>query len=270
LKRRRGRPVVLIILLVIAASLFFGQVLGSFYLGNISRGSAGENGLEGITPSWREGTKKKKVLRLNQFDYYSVQAGAFSSRETALLLGNSLARKGLPAVIAGQSPCRVLVGFLNNREKLLGLAESITVDGSKAAVVQGQVNSVSFKFTAGDKEAEEDIAPFLGRLSTCLHKGLLLYSNVDIEGENMKEHRPRFGLLARELEELGRKGRSIAGENKQSAYSAGVLILAGRCENWAASLLKLEETWQGTQMLISQQQALALLEDYHSFMAESN
>ena len=272
-KYRYGKPLsaALALLLVLTTAVCFGQVLGKFYISNISRDGESERDTVSYLPiSSRDGAGKIKVLRLNRFEYYSIQAGAFTEQRQAVLLGKSLGEKGLPAVVGGVSPHVVLVGFTNNQEKLLPLAERITVNNAGAVVVKGEVNAVSFKFEEKDTVASSVIAPFLGDVSIALNKGLLLYSGVTTADEVIKGVRPKFAELAREVAELAGRGRDIAAQGKDSPYAQDVLKLAQRCSDWAASISELDKDFQDIRLLVSQQMALALVEDYHRFLAGTN
>lgn len=253
----RAITVIFIICIVLAVSLLFGQVLGGFYLGNIGKTVPDEVG----------DIPKRMVLRLTKTPYYSIQAGVFSERKKALLLGEVLAEKGLPAVITRDF--RVLIGFLNNQGKMQSLAKSITIDGQNPVIVRGEINAVSFKFPAGDNHAAEEIAPFLGRLSLCLQKGLMLYSSTAIEDKSFQGLKPKFLQLAGELEGVAETGRFLA-EKGDASYAPGLLVLSQFCKNWAQSIRELEEKWQDSALMISQQQGLALLHEYHHFMEATN
>lgn len=273
LKRQYRKPLSLVLglLLVLTASIWFGQVLGKYYIGNMARDEVGKTTSFPYLPvSSREGAGKKKVLRLNKFDYYTIRAGTFSGQEQAVLLGKNLAEKGLPSLVTGSPPYQVLIGFTSNGEKLAPLAASILVDGEEAVVVKGEVNAVSFKFEETDTVAANTVAPYLGEISISLNKGLLLYKGISASDEVLTALRPKFTELARELEGLAGRGRQIAAREKDSPYSRDMLNLAGRCADWARSLTELEAGFQDNRLLASQQKGLALLEDYHRFLGENN
>ena len=250
---------------VIAASIVLGQVIGGFYLVNLSKN---ETVVLEIKNS--EQDSKKKILRLKKFPFYTVQMAAFNSKEEAVSLGRKLAEKGLPALITGESPHKVWLGFVNNQEKLLALADSILVNNQKSIVVKGEVNSVAFKFTAGDTFAEKEIAPFLGRISICLEKGLLLYGSPSIRDYSESDYKDKFSLLAGELKEVSAMGLNIARQEGASGVADGILVLTERCRDWAKSLDELNNQWQVQKLILSQQQALALMEDFHRFLGNSN
>lgn len=265
LKSCRNRPakfmtIILVLLFILVVSLSFGQVLGNYYYEQIASTKQ---------VSYDVQNAAKKVLRLNKATYYSLLAAEFTKREAAVQLGNTLAEKGLPAIVTGGSPYRVLLGFFNNRESLISLTGSLKIDGQTPTIIAGEINSVSFKFLKEDQLAEKEVAPFLGQLSTCLHKGLLLYSSIDIEDQKLKEMKPKFLVLAGELEETADRGRLIA-QKEESAYTQGLTTLAERCAKWAESLRNLEKNWAVLPLLVSQQHALALLEDFHRFMENTN
>lgn len=272
-RHRPGKILTFIIMLsfILLLSLLFGHVLGSFYLENITNEDYELTESKINKPDHKTGVNAKtKVLRLNKIPYYTIQAGVFTKKESALSLGNILAEKGLPAIIMEDDSYYVMVGFLNNWDKLSVLADSITIDGQKPIVLKKEINKISFKFITGDTFAETDIAPFLGDISTSLHKGLLLYTDINFEEKTFSEVVSKFVILADELGSLALTGNELADKSKELGYSEGLMILAKRCGNWAESLKKIKSSDQGLQVLISQQQALALLEDYHRFIAITN
>ena len=251
---------------VIAASIVLGQVIGGFYLVNLSKDKTATV----LETKNSEQDSKKKILRLKKFPFYTVQVAAFNRKEEAVSLGRKLAEKGLPALITGESPHKVWLGFVNNQEKLLDLADSILVNNQKSIVVKGEVNSVAFKFAAGDTFAEKEIAPFLGRISSCLEKGLLLYCSPSIKDYSESDYKEKFFLLAGELKEISAMGLNIARQERASGAADGILVLTERCRDWAKSLEELNGQWQEQRLILSQQQALALMEDFHRFLGNSN
>ncbi|QNB47569.1 hypothetical protein BR63_15585 [Thermanaerosceptrum fracticalcis] len=258
----------LVVSAVVAASLVLGQVVGGFYLVNLAKDEIAT--VNPTKSAEQDSSGKKKVLRLKQFNYYTVQIAAFSQQEEALALGRKLAEKSLPVVITGEPPYKVCLGFVNNQEKLLTLANSIQVNGQKSIVVKGEVNSIAFKFAAEDTFAEKEIAPFLGRVSICLEKGLLLYGSTDIKDYPESDFKGKFSLLVGELYEVSTMGLNIARQEKARETTKGILILTERCRDWAKSLEVLNGQWQEKNLILSQQQALALVEDYYRFLGNSN
>ncbi|MDX9872222.1 MAG: SPOR domain-containing protein [Clostridia bacterium] len=251
------------------AALFFGQVLGGYYLGYLEKGA---EGLPGTAPQQTKVSAGviTKVLRLTPATYYTVLAGSFPEREAALQLGYALADQGVPAVITEETNYLVLIGFLNNKEKLTPFADSLHIEGQKAQVIERQMNAVSFKFRADDAYAAEVVAPFLGDLNVSLQKGLLLYSALDAAEGLPEPAAAKFTVLAAELEELAQSGQAVAEREESVLYKQDLSALAKRCGSWATAI----RGWSGdprrVAMLISQQQALALLEDYHRLMAKTN
>jgi hypothetical protein len=268
-RSRRLVSVFPILVLVVLVTLGMGQVLGNYYLKNITRDgkldfSSGPQ--ESLPPA----NGKRKVLRLEKLDYYTLQLAVYDSREEAFSLGYELAKKGLPVVITAGSPSKIVMGFVNKKEGLDGLSSTLVAKGFDPVLVKGQVNSVAFKFEADDSFASERIAPFLGDITFCLEKALLLYESTDSREERTFAFRDRYSLLAEELEEAGKRGLVIGKEVSRKDYSLGIQRVAERCLLWAESLRQAEESWGDLPLLISQQQAQALVDEYHLFIALSN
>jgi len=253
------------LVLILAASLLFGQVMGNLYLENIA---AQGDGPSSIPDSPK--TEKTKVLRLKELTYYTVEAAVYPEREAALSLGSILAAKGLPVVIGGSNPSRVRLGFINNEGKLVPLAQTIGVDGKKGKVSRGQIISVSFKFAGSDSYSSQKVAPFLGELSICLEKALLVNSDIDCAAEQLKILKPKFAELAGDVESLSAKCLEIANQNKESPHAPYLANLAAVLYNWGQSLNKLTANWDSANLLVSQQQALVVVEEYQSFLNSTN
>lgn len=251
------------IILILGISAYFGQVMGGFYLGNLAKSDNRVDSIAGIGNT-------KKILRLKNIDYYTIQAAAFSDQISAVKVGEILAEKGFPVVVTGAAPYRVLLGFVNDGSKLTKLAGSILVEGQKAQVIKGQVNSASFKFDSKDSFAKEQAAPFLGELSSSLEKALLLYSGITTTDQDISRYKSKFTVLAKELDELAEKGENITTDNKKSELYQGIKELSRLCINWSRGLLLLEGYWNDEQLILTQQQALVLLEEYHRFINATN
>lgn len=264
----------LVLALVFFFTLFLGQVLGRFYLANITTGEVQGDTIKRNFPSRgsskdKEINKKRKVLRLKLLDYYTILVATAERQEEALHIGQELGRKGFPVIITGEGPYKVLLGFLNNREKLIPLAERIKVGGTKAQVISGSLNKVAFRFAADDTFAAEKIAPFLGKVSLCLEKGLFLYQSITIADEETTALRSKYILLANSLEETAHAGLQIAQEAKRGAEN-DLKNLSQLCKEWAQSLRLLNKEWSDVALLKGQQQGLALLDEYHRFLMKNN
>lgn len=264
----------LAIVLVIFFTLFLGQVLGKFYLANIQGGEVQEELVKRSLPSRGssnagELNKKKKVLRLKKVEYYTILVATVDRQEEALRIGRELGKKGLPAVVTRGDSYRILLGLLNNREKLIPLAERIKVGEVRAEIISESLNKLAFKFEASDTFAAGKIAPFLGKVSLCLEKGLLLYKNITIADEEIASLRPKYALLADSLEEAANEGAQIAQEIK-TGTGDDLKTLSRLCKEWAQVLRLLDQEWTDLTLLKGQQQGSALLEEYHRFIAKTN
>lgn len=263
---RRKFSIILAVLLIILLAVCFGQVVGKYYLKSITLQS--ESNRE---QTLRETAGKKKVLRLKQLDYYSIEAGSCQERERALLLGNSLGQKGLPVVITGQSPYRVVLGFAGKAANLELLAVGIQVEGQKAQVVKGQLNEFSYKFDAGDNYAAQVIAPFIGQISSCLENAIPLYTETNVEYmRGNTELAGKYKVLTEKITQTASQGLSIAQDERTRQIAENITALSQRLSDWSQSQQSLEQDLNERQFLVCQQRALALLEDYHRFLAGTN
>lgn len=259
-------PLIITLSLVLTASLLFGQVMGSLYLENLTAFRQENRSPRQI--GREEG--KTKVLRLKIIPYYTIEAAGYKEREKALQLGKTLAGYGFPVIVTGSSPHRVRLGFLNNEEKLLPLAWTITVDGRKAVVKKDEINLVSFRFAGSDKFAAEQIAPFIGDISICLEKALLINSDLDTAASDISRLKGKFPELAGDIEALSKKGAELSAQASGTAYAAYLSGLTMSLSNWAAALNRLGTDWSDAQLLGSQQQALAVLEEYQRLINSTN
>ncbi|HHY06562.1 MAG TPA: hypothetical protein GX532_06290 [Clostridia bacterium] len=266
---------VLILALVLFLTLFLGQGLGRFYLGNITREIPEETLKRNVSLSSREQSlsselrQKKKVLRLKQVEYYTLLVATADEREQALQIGQELGQKGFPVIVTGEGPCEVLLGLANQEKSLVGLAKRIKVEEKEAEVRKDYLNKVAFKFMVEDTFAAEKIAPFLGKVSLCLEKGLFLYPGTVVEDEKVILLRPKFSLLADSLEEIALEGQRLS-EANEAEMSKALSYLSGLCSQWGESLRQVEKEWTDLAFLKSQQQGLALLEEYHRLLKMTN
>ncbi|MDD2212899.1 MAG: hypothetical protein PHV56_08100 [Clostridia bacterium] len=263
----------LVFVLVLFFTLLLGQGLGRFYMGNISReiptdslkrniSSRGGNLNQGLP-------QKKKVLRLKQVPYYTLLVVTAEQREGALQIGTELGQKGFPVIITGEGPYQVLLGLVNNEEALVILANKIKAEEIEVEISKDYLNKVAFKFAVEDTFAAEKIAPFLGKVSLCLEKGLFLYQSTMLKEETLISLQPKFSSLADSLEEVVLEGQKISEESLEEAGKA-LQRLSGLCSQWAQSLRQAEKEWSDPALLKSQQQGLALLEEYHRFIKKTN
>ncbi|NLO75513.1 MAG: hypothetical protein GX092_01365 [Clostridia bacterium] len=264
----------LVFVLILFFTLFLGQGLGRFYLGNITRELSAENLQRKVISSResnlsRELSPKMKVLRLKQVDYYTILVATLKEQDIALQVGNELGQKGLPVIVTGEGPYQILLGFVNNQETLIDLAKKIKVGAKEAEVKKDCLNKVAFKFTAEDTYAAEKIAPFLGEISLCLEKGLLLYQSIGVKEEKLVPLKPKFFELADSLDNIAKEGLEICkGNNDETGRLLG--FLAELCSEWAQSLRLVGKEWTDLALLKSQQQGLVLLEEYHRYIKTTN
>lgn len=274
----------LIFLFILFFTLLLGQGLGRFYLGNITREVSAETLSRSISSSRgsnlpKEDNHKMKVLRLKQTEYYSILVATFEERETALKVGKELGQKGLPVIVTSKSQreeggaekgsFQVLLGLASNETALASLADQIQVGAQKAIVQKDYLNLVAYKFSAEDTFSAEKIAPYLGEISLCLEKGLLLYQSTKIQGKEFLLLRPKFSELAASLEQVAKQGETIKLE-RTDVTGTGLGSLAELCVQWAQSLHEVEKEWTDLALLKSQQQALVLIGEYHRYINLSN
>lgn len=274
-----------VLVLILGSTLLMGQILGRFYIGNIQQEQQEQQEKQvkqekaemapkrvssrGEALTW-ERNKKKKVLRLKKVEYYTILVAAAEQQDEALQIGQNLGKQGLPVIVTAEAPYQVLLGFVNNEAKLLSLAERIRI-GETAVEVRCEIlNKVAFKFEAEDTLAAEKIAPFLGKISLCLEKGLLLYKNITVADEEMILLRPKYALLATALEEAAAEGIRMAAVLESEQLAGELEELACLCREWGQSLSQLGEKWNDAELLRSQQLALVLVEEYHRFLSMSN
>lgn len=265
----------LVFIMIISFTLLLGQGLGRLYLGNITREVVNEEYFKGSITSSRGGSisgeinAKTKVLRLNQVGYYSILVTTVEERQSALQIGKELGQKGLPVIVTGEKPSRILLGLVNNEASLLDLADKIKVGEENATVSKDYLNKVAFKFAAEDTFAAEKIAPFLGELSLCLEKGLLLYRSIEVNEEKLLPLRPKFSELANSLEDVAKEGKLISLESKEEMVET-LGLLSELCVKWSQSLRDVESEWNNLSLLKSQQQGLVLIEEYHRYIKLTN
>lgn len=256
------------LLLVLTVSLIFGQVLGNLYLENLVNNNEGQST---ITPV-RETTGKTNVLRLNEITYYTIEVAAYQQREKAVQVANILAEQGWPVVITGTAPFRVRLGFLNKAEKLASLAQTITVDGKKAQVIEEKINAIAYKFPQGDQLATEKIAPYLGEVSLALEKAALLNTELDSSLSQLSQTKPKFLELGEEIADLASEGQRLAPLVQQETpqYAASFSNISLALDKWSNSLMALDTNWSDQQLLVSQQHTIAVIEEYNGFLQMTN
>lgn len=263
----------LVFVLVLFFTLLLGQGLGRFYMGNISREIPTDSLKRNISSRGgnlnQELPQKKKVLRLKQVPYYTLLVVTAEQREGALQIGTELGQKGFPVIVTGEGPYQVLLGLVNNEEALVVLANKIKAEEIEVEISKDYLNKVAFKFAVEDTFAAEKIAPFLGKVSLCLEKGLFLYQSTMLKEETLISLQPKFSSLADSLEEVVLEGQKISEESLEEAGKA-LQRLSGLCSQWAQSLRQAEKEWSDPALLKSQQQGLALLEEYHRFIKKTN
>lgn len=254
-RRLTPRPIFSVVaacLLVVVLAVSFGQVLGRFYLKNIVTGDDAERGPAYTSP--RETNGKKKVLRLNKFDYYTIEAANRQDGESAQQIAKILAQKGFAPVVTGQPPFRILLDLANNSEVLRTKGETISIDGQKAIVVKGTVNEYSFKFSAEDSFAAEKIAPFLGAVSLCLEKALPLFTDTfGVQAEKKSEMSARVQELSALLEKTVLQGTGIIQSNPDENLATELTPLVSALKDWSSNA-------------VNPQFALALLEVFNQFL----
>ncbi|MDD4146537.1 MAG: hypothetical protein PHS83_05540 [Clostridia bacterium] len=263
----------LVFVLVLFFTLLLGQGLGRFYMGNISREIPTDSLKRNISSRGgnlnQELPQKKKVLRLKQVPYYTLLVVTAEQREGALQIGTELGQKGFPVIVTGEGPYQVLLGLVNNEEALVILANKIKAEEIEVEISKDYLNKVAFKFAVEDTFAAEKIAPFLGKVSLCLEKGLFLYQSTMLKEETLISLQPKFSSLADSLEEVVLEGQKISEESLEEVSKA-LQRLSGLCSQWAQSLRQAEKEWSDPALLKSQQQGLALLEEYHRFIKKTN
>ncbi|MCL6451477.1 MAG: SPOR domain-containing protein [Acetobacteraceae bacterium] len=151
---------VLLVLGVVAVvtGYFLGRAALSF-LGGPTAGTSGpaapsgggSGGGDGVTPGTGAGPPPAGVpsaaasLRLPTVTLFRVQAGAFSVRENAWALAESLERRGFAAVVVEPAPYRVVVGLFSDGRAADRLAAALSAAGQEVYQAAWVLNAAPVK-----------------------------------------------------------------------------------------------------------------------------
>jgi hypothetical protein len=138
-----------------------------------------------------------------------------------------MGKEGFPVIVTGEAPYRVLLGFMGKAEKLSPLAERIRVENKTPKVICEKLNEDVFKFDADDTYAAEKIAPFLGKISLCLEKGLALYENTGVNGEEAAALKNKISVLTKNVEELANEGLTLTENRFKNIHTLSECLFNG-------------------------------------------
>lgn len=255
--------------------LFLGWGWGHFYLGNIKSERSSPEINRSVMLAARGGSsqtvaaRKKMVLRLEQVEYYTILVDTVAEQEKAWKKGQELGQKGFPVIISGEGPFVILLGLAGEEGALQGLEKLIKQVIPTAEIRPDYLNKVAYKFRQDDSWALEKMAPFWGKVSLSLEKGLLLYTVASLNEEIFLRQKSKFGLLADSLAELAAEGQKIVQENPSEMAELG-RCWPDLCRQWSESLRQVECEWTDAAFFRSQQKGLAFLEEYHRLLQIMN
>lgn len=250
-------------------SMLFGQLLGGFYIYNlVVEDNPSVLELSEVNP--QTSLVKRKVLRLQPIDFYTIQAGIFQEASSAQASIDKLVSLGLRPYVTPEPPFKIWVGCFGDMASGKDLEDRLKNQGFEVFIGKGLINDRALKFPGEDEYMINYFAPLLGKYDIILSHSMKMFQSPNVTvfkpdvWENMikkvqielNEGISEVDKVLNRQESFNYQSELLKLEEKTQAYEKGLNIIKGSKSNEA--------------VINSQGQLLELIAAYHNLISKTN
>jgi hypothetical protein len=220
-------PFLLFVLCLGAVAILSGYFLGKYLMSSLSSLKV-PSSPQGTAGSDVERPAAVTTLNAPGMNLYRVQAGLFNVKENADRMASSLQKAGIPALIAGEGPYRVIVCLVPGSDAANKIAQTVKAKGFEALVGKYELKGTSFK-VRGDSEYAGLVREAVEASAGAIQKSLGAVGSYIVGGQadpkdiveaaaRVSDLKSRLG--AAKVPEGGEKVHKAVGDMLQSASDA--------------------------------------------------
>lgn len=267
---RRVLTIIFLGVVVLFTSVLFGQVLGGFYIYNLV---VEDN--PSIVDNKKINTQapappKRKVLRLDPIEFYTIQAGTFQEKKSAQNSIDKLASFGLRPFVTSQSPYKIWVGCFSEMNSGRDLETALKNQGFEAFIGKGLINDRALKFPGDDKFMIDYFAPLLGKYDIILDHSMKMFQSPKISAYKPDIWKNMIEKVKSETVEGIMGIDELLQLPKSSAYRNDLIKLKDKAEAYSQGLNNIINSQKDKDVLSSQGQLLELIAAYHNLINQTN
>ncbi|MDK2823336.1 MAG: hypothetical protein PWQ67_2467 [Clostridia bacterium] len=254
---------------VLIVSILFGQLLGGFYIYNLL---VGDNlSLEHkevklqATPM-----EKRKVLRLEPIDFYTIQVGIYPEVKSAQSSIDKLVNLGLRPFVSSEPPFKIWVGCFGEISLGKELENALKQQGFDAFRGKGLINDRALKFPSNNIFMKEKFAPLLGKYDLVLRHSIKMFRSPKISEYSLDLWENMITKVQSEISEAVTYLDNLKEMEESKDYHRELLNLKEKAISYGQSLNLILKSKSDEAVLYSQGHLLELIAAYHNLITNTN
>ncbi|MGI6224893.1 MAG: SPOR domain-containing protein [Peptococcales bacterium] len=257
-------------LVVLIVSLLFAQLLGGFYIYNLVVGdnlpiSENTEVKAPIPPP-----SKKKVLRLEPIEFYTIQVGIFPDTTNAQDSLKKLTGLGLRPFVTSQAPYKIWVGCFSDVNSGKDLENALKKHGFEAFIGKGIINDRALKFPGDDDFILDYMAPLLGTFDMILNHSLKMFQSPKISTYKPVVWDNMIDKLQNEVADGLGSLDEVLKISGSGIYENELKKLKDKAQAYQGSLGRIIDTRSDDEVVYCQGHLLELIAAYHNLINLAN
>ncbi|KJS88039.1 MAG: hypothetical protein JM58_02340 [Peptococcaceae bacterium BICA1-8] len=251
-------------------SMLFGQLLGGFYIYNlVVEDNPSVLELREVNPQTPT-VLKRKVLRLEPIDFYTIQAGIYQEASSAQACIEKLGSLGLRPFVTVEPPYKIWVGCFSEAASGKDLEAQLKGQGFEVFIGKGLINDRALKFPGEDEFMINYFAPLLGKFDIILNHSMKMFQSPNVAvfkpdiWENMIEK------VQEELNEGISEVDKVLKRQESFSYQIELLQLKDKTQAYEVGLKIINGSKSNGAVVNSQRQLLELIAAYHNLITKTN
>lgn len=267
---RRFFTVIILGIVIIVVSVLFAQFLGSFYIYNLvvedNPPVSQDKHVKVTVPL----PPKKKVLRLDPIEFYTIQVGIFPEAKSAQSSLDKLASIGLRPFISSQPPYKIWVGCFSDMNSGKEWENRLKKQGFEVFIGKGIINDRALKFPGDNEFMIDYLAPLLGKFDIILDHSLKMFQSPQIATYNTEVWENVIRKMQGEVVEGLMSINEILELPESFVYQNELSKLKEKAEAYGQGLNTIITSKNDEGVLYSQGHLLELVAAYHNLINQAN
>ncbi|MFZ5942747.1 MAG: SPOR domain-containing protein [Bacillota bacterium] len=267
---RRIFALIILTIVIGAASILFGQLLGGYYIYNLLLGDNLPQVASKQVKIPAPPVEKKMVLRLEPIDFYTIQVGVFSDVRSAQATIDRLVTLGFRPSVSSDAPYKIWLGCFSQRAEGKELEQSLQKAGFEAFIGKGLINDRALKFFSSNLYMKEKLAPALGKFDIAFNHSLKMFQSPKISTYELEIWEDMLKRLQDEVNESIKAidGVLVLAESRE--FENELVKVKEKAVSYNDSLGALLKNKSDKGVLYSQSYLLELIGAYHSLISDTN
>jgi len=267
---RRFFAFIIIGIAVLTASILFGQLLGGFYIYNLVVEDNPPVPEKKVVGTEVPKAPKRKVLRLEPIEFYTIQVGIFPEAKLAQKSIDQLVGLGLRPFVSSQPPYKIWVGCFSEINSGRDLEAALKNQGFEAFIGKGLINDRALKFPGDNKYMLDYFAPLLGKYDIIFNHSLKMFQSPKISAYKPEVWESMIKKIQSEVDDGLKSTDEILQLSDSALYQNDLQNLKEKGKVYREGLNSILASAGDEAVLSTQGNLLELIAAYHRLIDQTN